>query len=74
MSCKISSLLDNKVFFDEDFDWHFYDISFCFRAKKANLNVAVSPIHVLHYALGDSCFSDKFAENQNKFRKKYGTR
>jgi hypothetical protein len=71
ISCKISSLLNNNVFFDEDFDFHYYDLSLSIRAKKANLKLAVWPIHVLHYGLGDSYMSESFRLNQIKFKQKY---
>lgn len=73
ISCRVSALLDKQVFFDEDFRFHFYDMSFCLRAYRAGLKIGTWPIDVLHYGIGDSFYSHNFEEQEKIFRKKYGT-
>jgi|TARA_R110000787_G_scaffold336_9_gene1294 GT2 family glycosyltransferase len=52
ISVDVTSVLDAGVTFDEDFDFHFYDLAFCFRAKRAGLTLGTWPIFVRHEGLG----------------------
>lgn len=52
LSVSVSSTLDRGVKFDEDFDFHFYDLAFSIRAINAGLKLGVCPIFVRHYGLG----------------------
>ena len=61
----------NKVTFDEDFNFHFYDTSFCLRLAQQKISAGVLPIRVVHHSIGDSMLSDAFKTNQEIFRKKY---
>jgi GT2 family glycosyltransferase len=57
------------VWFDEDFDFHFYDLAFCMRARKAGLKITTWPIFVIHHGLGHP--DKNFNELEQKFKKKY---
>lgn len=52
MSVKVSSLLDSKVKFDEDFDFHFYDLAFSRRVVKSGLKLGVYPFNIRHASGG----------------------
>lgn len=63
-------LIDNDVYFDEDFDFHFYDLAFCFRANEKKLLMGTYPIFVVHHGLGEP--DKNWAELETKFIKRYG--
>ncbi len=73
IACKCSTLLDKDVKFDEDFKYHFYDLSFSLRCHNAQVVCGVLPIRVVHFGLGDSMNSTEWSESNNKFREKYCT-
>lgn len=52
MSANISALLDASVTFDEDFDFHFYDLAFSKRVKNAGLALGVWPMFITHFSAG----------------------
>lgn len=53
LSVDVSAVLDADVTFDEDFDFHFYDLAFCLRASRAGLKLGTWPIFVRHEGLGE---------------------
>lgn len=64
-------LLDSKTFFDENFIFHHYDISFCLKANKNKLKMGVYPIKVTHFGMGDSMLSEEWRASANTFKKLY---
>jgi hypothetical protein len=71
IACKVKDLVDNDLYFDEQFEWHHYDMSFCLRANEKKVKVGVLPIKVLHYGLGDSMLSSEWEESNKKFKEIY---
>lgn len=71
IAVKVSKLLETNTKFDENFDFHHYDISFCLRANANKLKMGVYPIKVTHYGLGDSMISQAWQESSQKFKKLY---
>jgi hypothetical protein len=71
LSCKVKDLNDKAVEFDNNFNFHFYDISFCLRANKQKITCGVLPIRVIHYGLGDSMLSEEWKISNERFRKEY---
>lgn len=71
LAVDINSLLDSKTKFDENFDFHHYDISFCINANKNKLKMGVSPIKVTHFGLGDSMMSPEWKTSNVKFKELY---
>jgi protein O-GlcNAc transferase len=53
LATKKSSLNKNTVRFDEQFDFHFYDMDFCRSAKKSGLTLGTWLISLTHQSLGD---------------------
>jgi hypothetical protein len=47
-----SILLRSKVFYDEQFRFHFYDIDFCRTARRAGLSLGTWPLDILHVSEG----------------------
>jgi GT2 family glycosyltransferase len=71
LSCKIDNLVDKEVYFDEDFNFHFYDIAFCLRANQKGVTCGVLPIRVVHHGLGDSMNSEEWKKSNELFKQKY---
>jgi glycosyltransferase involved in cell wall biosynthesis len=47
-----SVLLRSKVFYDEKFRFHFYDMDFCRTARRAGLSLGTWPLDILHVSQG----------------------
>ena len=71
IAVNVDRLLQTNTRFDEDFDFHHYDISFCIRANQNKVKVGVYPIRVVHYGMGDSMNSVEWAKSAEKFKEKY---
>lgn len=71
LSCKVKDLVEKEVYFDEDFDFHFYDLAFCMRANASKVTSGVLPIRVIHHGLGDSMNSSSWEQANTKFKEKY---
>jgi hypothetical protein len=67
----VNSLLDTNTRFDENFDFHHYDITFCINANKNKLKLGVCPIKVTHFGLGDSMISKEWEHSNLKFKQLY---
>jgi Glycosyltransferase like family len=46
------TLLSQRIFFDESFDFHFYDLDFCRQAERRKLRMGTWPIQVMHESCG----------------------
>jgi hypothetical protein len=71
LAVNVSKLLDTGTKFDENFDFHHYDISFCLNANKNKLKMGVYPIRVIHFGLGDSMRSKEWEISSHIFKKNY---
>jgi hypothetical protein len=69
----VNKLLDTNTKFDENFDFHHYDISFCLNANKNKLKMGVYPIKVTHFGLGDSMLSEDWNKSNQLFKNIYAT-
>lgn len=49
---KKSALTEHAVTFDEQFDFHFYDMDFCRTARKAGLTLGTWPVKLTHQSEG----------------------
>lgn len=57
--------------FDEDFEFHHYDICFCLDCNSKKITIGVLPIRVIHHGLGDSMLSKEWESSAAKFGAKY---
>lgn len=58
--------------FNENYDFHHYDISSCLDANKLKLRMGTYPIYVTHMSPGLSSMKDKkFINSQEKFLQEY---
>ena len=53
LASKSTTLLNNDLYFDEIFDFHFYDIDFCRTAREESLRVGVWPLYLTHQSHGN---------------------
>ena len=71
MSIKMSALNGKYDIFDEDFDFHHYDMAMCQRATQLGLKIGVWPIFCVHHGLGEFN-TPEWKESDRKFKEKYG--
>jgi hypothetical protein len=71
IACKVKDILDKGLTFDENFNFHFYDIAFCLRANEKKVSCGVLPIKVVHHGLGDSMLTPEWEEANEKFKQAY---
>lgn len=53
LAAKKKTLFDKRVFFDPQFDFHFYDMDFCRTARLKHLTLGTSRISVTHQSIGN---------------------
>jgi len=68
----VDKLLETNTKFDENFDFHHYDITFCLKANQNKLKMGVYPIKITHFGLGDSMNSENWKQSSEKFKNLYG--
>jgi len=71
LAVNVEKLLKVNLKFDERFDFHHYDITFCLNANRNKLKMGVTPIRVVHFGLGDSMNSDEWQQSSLTFNKFY---
>lgn len=71
LAVNVKKLLETNTKFDENFNFHHYDISFCLNANKNKLKMGVYPIKVTHFGMGDSMLSDDWNKSAKVFKKLY---
>jgi hypothetical protein len=71
IACKVTELVENEVYFDETFAFHFYDIAFCLIAHSKKVTCGVLPIRVIHFGLGDSMLTMSWKVANVKFKQTY---
>jgi hypothetical protein len=71
IACKVKDLLEKGLTFDENFNFHFYDIAFCLRANEKQVTCGVLPIRVVHSGLGDSMLTNDWEETSKRFKETY---
>jgi uncharacterized metal-binding protein len=71
IACKVKDLLEKGLTFDEEFNFHFYDIAFCLRANQKQVTCGVLPIRVIHHGLGDSMLTHSWEEANSRFKEQY---
>jgi hypothetical protein len=71
IACKVKELVSKELYFDNDFNFHFYDIAFCLKANEKKVTCGVLPIRVIHYGLGDSMLTNEWNNANLIFKQKY---
>ena len=71
ISCKVKDLVEKDLYFDTDFAYHFYDLSFCMRAHEKKVTCGVLPIRAVHSGLGDSMLTPEWEKQNVLFKEKY---
>jgi hypothetical protein len=63
-------LIQSGVRFDEQFDFHFYDMDFCRQAELAHLTMGTWPLSIVHESKGDFG-SPRWRQMLERYRAKY---
>lgn len=71
IACKVKDLAEKGLTFDENFNFHFYDIVFCLRANEKKVTCGVLPIRVIHHGLGDSMLTEDWEQTSIRFKETY---
>lgn len=71
MAVNVERALEVGFKFDEDFDFHHYDISSCLIANEKKLKIGTWNIPLVHHGLGDSMHSKAWEDSATKFNTKY---
>lgn len=71
LAAKKSTLLANKVCFDPNFAFHFYDMDFCRSARQRGLRLGTWPICLTHQS-GGRIFTEQWKEMYRAYIKKWG--
>lgn len=71
MAINVDKMLKTSTRFDERFDFHHYDISFCLRANKNKVKMGVMGIRVVHFGLGDSMMTPEWQHSADLFTEYY---
>jgi GT2 family glycosyltransferase len=71
LAVNTKKLLEKDLKFDERFDFHHYDITFCLRANEKKIKLGVAPIKVTHFGLGDSMNTPEWHNSSIKFKQFY---
>lgn len=71
LAARAAVLRRTKLYFDEQFDFHFYDLDFCRTARKKSILIGTWPIPVLHDSRGNPG-DVKWQQNRIKYVKKWG--
>jgi hypothetical protein len=72
LMCHSKTLVSNDIRFDEQFDFHFYDLDFCRQAEMENVTMGTWNIFVTHDSYGN--FEDeKWRSNYHKYLQKWGS-
>jgi protein O-GlcNAc transferase len=70
LATKKSTLINKQVKFDEQFDFHFYDLDFCRTARNAGLSLGTWPVKLTHQsggAFGSQQWMEKLKHYFNKW-------
>jgi GT2 family glycosyltransferase len=71
LAVKGKTLLETGLRFDEDFNFHFYDLAFCRRALNLSLRLGTIPLSLTHNSLGK--MDATWRADLNRYRAKYDT-
>jgi GT2 family glycosyltransferase len=71
LACHSETLQEKNLQFDEQFDFHFYDLDFCRQAEEKNAKMGTSKISLVHQSKGDFK-STEWQIAKNKYFAKWG--
>lgn len=71
LAINMEKFIDTSVRFDDQFDFHFYDLNFCISAYQKNLKLGTWNIYVVHHSIGDFRQDPKWYANEEKYIKKF---
>jgi GT2 family glycosyltransferase len=70
IATKRKTLINNSLFFDEQFSFDFYDLDFCRQAEIKGINIGTWDIALMHESGGNYC-NPKWIESYKKYLSKW---
>lgn len=70
LAAKKKTLVDHQVFFDPQFDFHFYDLDFCRTAREKNLRLGTCMVSATHQSSGNFA-SPAWKAKLSQYQKKW---
>lgn len=74
ISINRKKILSSGVLFDEQFDFHFYDLDFSKQVVSSGLRLGIWPIDVIHQSVGGDYFSASWKKMYAKYEDKWGVK
>ena len=71
IAAQSKTLLDHKLFFDERFDFHFYDLDFCRQAEIKKLSCGTCDLSLIHESTG-MFGSESWKKSYRTYLEKWG--
>lgn len=71
MAVQSQTLIDHELYFDEQFDFHFYDLDFCRQAEMKNVDLGTWDISFTHGSKGN-CGTESWRQGYQKYLQKWG--
>ena len=68
----VNTLHKHSLYFDEQFDFHFYDMDFCRQAELKGLKMGTWPITLIHESIGGT-YDDKWEMAYQRYLAKWRT-
>lgn len=74
MAVHLPSVREKGWRFNENYEFHHYDLASCLDAGRLGLKIGVYPIHMIHESPGlDSCENPVWSASNRRFLQEYGT-
>lgn len=71
LGCESETLINNNLFFDERFDFHFYDLDFCRQAESKNISCGTWDLSLIHESRANFA-SESWKSSYQKYLDKWG--
>lgn len=71
LAAKSETLIENNLYFDERFDFHFYDLDFCRQAEQKSLALGTWDLALIHESIGRAG-SDDWLSAYSRYLDKWG--
>jgi hypothetical protein len=71
LACESETLIQNDLFFDERFGFHFYDLDFCRQAEILDISCGTWDLSLIHESVGNFS-SDSWRQAYLAYMDKWG--
>jgi hypothetical protein len=71
IAVNMEKFIKTQTKFNENFNFHHYDIAFCLECYKNKIDIGVIPLYVVHHGLGDSMMTQEWELSNSMFKQQY---